>query len=195
MVRRRIARWILAAILAAGILGIGSAAAWYQMFYMPCCICMDLREREIDVDMIKRIEEREKDGNLGILRIAGWRIESQKMVSAVSTGRRQTAQVICVYGSMELVEKADILSGRYGLAVEEDYCVLSEGLARQLFGNVDAAGQWIKADRRKMIVAGVIEKDGDVLMIPVKDGKVEQMAVEVKGRMGAKEKAEGLLER
>lgn len=195
MVRRRVAGWILAAILAAGILGIGSAAAWYQMFYMPCCICMDLRGREIDVDMIKRIEEREKDGNLGILRIAGWRIESQKMVSAVSTGRRQTAQVICVYGSMELVEKADILSGRYGLAVEEDYCVLSEGLARHLFGNVDAAGQWIKADRRKMMVAGVIEKDGDVLMIPVKDGKVEQMAVEVKGRMGAKEKAEGLLER
>ncbi len=195
MVGRRIAGWILAAILGVGILGIGSAAVWYWMVSMPCCICTDLRGREIDVDMIKRIEEREKDGNLGILRIAGWRIESQRMVSAVSTGRRQTAQVICVYGSMELVEKADILSGRYGLAVEEDYCVLSEGLARQLFGNVDAAGQWIKIDRRKMTVAGVIEKDGDVLMIPVKDGNVEQMAVEVKGRMGAKEKVEGLLGR
>ena len=127
MVGQRIVRWGLAVILAAGILVAGAAAAWHLLFDMPCCIRMGIRGLEMDVETIKRIEEREKDGSLGITRIAGWRIESQKIVSAVSTGRRQTAQIIGVYGSMELVEPAHILSGRYGLAEEEDYCVLSAG--------------------------------------------------------------------
>lgn len=192
MVGQRIVRWGLAVILAAGILVAGAAAAWHLMFDMPCCIRMDIRGLEMDVETMKRIEEREKDGSLGITRIAVWRIESQKIVSAVSTGRRQTAQIIGVYGSMELVEPAHILSGRYGLAEEEDYCVLSEDLARQLFGGVEAAGLWVKAGQKKMMVAGVIEKEGNILMMPVKEGWLEQAAVEVKGRMGAEEKVEGL---
>lgn len=194
VVRQRLVRWVMVVILAAGILGAGAGAAWYLMFYMPCCIRTDLRGRDMDVETMKRIEEREKDDSLGITRIAGWRIESQKIVSAVSTGRRQTAQIIGVYGSMELVEPAHILSGRYGLAKEEGYCVLSEDLARQLFGGVEAAGMWVRAGQKKMMVAGVIEKEGDILMMPVKEGRLEQAAVEVKGMMGAEERAEEILE-
>ena len=174
MARRRITGWIVAVIFGLGVVGIGTVVGGYWMLYMPCCIRMDCRGREIDVEMMKRWEEREKDGSLGMIRMAGWRIESQRMVSAISTNRRQMTQIICVYGDMELVKPADILSGRYGLAVDEDYCVLSEDLARQLFGSVEAAGQWVKMDQNKLTVAGVIEIEGDILLIPVKDGRIEQ---------------------
>ena len=194
MTGRRLFHWLLAAVLSVGILGIGAGFIWYQMFYMPYCIQADCRGKEIDVEMMKRWEEREKDGSKGIIRMAGWRIENWRVVSAVSTGRSQRTQIFCVYGSMELVDKASVLSGRYGLAVEEDYCILSESLARNLFGSVDVAGQFVKMGRTAMVVAGVIEKDGDILMMPATNGRMEQVAAEFKGRLGAKEKMEGLIE-
>ncbi len=194
MTGQRIIRWLLAAVLGMGILGIAAGIIWYQMAYKPYCIQVDCRGRDFDVETIKRWEEREKDGSMGMIRIAGWRIESQKMVASVSTGRSHRAYILCVYGSMELVGKASILSGRYGLAVEEDYCVLTESLARQLFGGVDVAGQWVEMERTKMVVAGVVDTDGDILMVPVTEGRMEQVAVEFKGRMGAKEKMKGMIE-
>lgn len=193
--RQKIAEWILAAILGAGILGGTAAGVWYRMFYMPYCVRADVRGREMDVEAMRRIEEREKNGSKGILKMAGWRIENQRVIFAVGIGRRQMAQIICVYGSMDLVEPADILSGRYGMAAEEGYCVLSESLARQLFGGVDVAGQWIEADQKKMTVAGVIETEGDILMMPAEEGEIQQIAVEVRGRMGGREKVDEMLGR
>lgn len=191
--KERAGRWILAALLGMGILALGAGIGWYQMFYMPYCVRVDLGGREIDVEIMKRWEEREKDGTMGIIRMAGWRMENQMTVSAVGTGRGQRAQIIGVYGSMEIVEKASILSGRYGLAVGEDYCVLSESLARQLFGGVDVVGQKVKLRQKVMIVAGVIDKEGDYLLMPVEDGRIEKMAVEFRGRMGAGEKVEDFI--
>ena len=45
-----------------------------------------------------------------------------------------------------------------------------------------------------MTIAGVIEKEEDFLMIPAKEGTIEQLAIEFRSRIGAKEKIKRLIE-
>ena len=192
--KRNIIRWILVIFLIATVLAVGGAIGWYWLFYMPYSISTDCYGREITVETMKYWEKREEQGSLGIVRIAGWRIEQPQIVISVSTAIKQRAQVFCVYGSMELADPAPILCGRYGLAVEGNYCILSESLARNLFGSIDIAGECIKIKNQKMTVAGVIEKEGDFLMMPAKEGNIEQLSVEFRNRIGAKEKIKRLIE-
>lgn len=192
--KKDIIRWILEIVLIAAVLAIGGAILWYWLFYMPYRIHTDCYGREITVETMKYWEKREENGSLGIVRIAGWRTERQQIVSSISTARKQRTQVLCVYGSMELADPAPILSGRYGLAVEGDYCILSESLARTLFGSTEVAGECIKIENETMTIAGVIEKEEDFLMIPAKEGTIEQLAIEFRSRIGAKEKIKRLIE-
>lgn len=181
----KIFRNLVLTLITAAALANGAAAVWHWI-NLPCVVRKDCRGKGIDVERIKALEEEEKDGALGILRIAGWRIEEEETVSSVSTGRKETTRIIGVYGAMELVEEAGIACGRYGLAAEEGYCVLSEALARELFGGTDVAGEWVRVGKEKLFVAGVIEKDEAVLLKPIEEGELEMVAVELDSRMGAK---------
>ncbi len=191
--KRKALSWFLAAALAAGLLAAAAVAGRYWLFYRPYRAYEDCRGREIDVETMKRWEERAEDGALGIVRMAGWRTGPDEMVASVSTGRRQRAGVICVYGSMELTNRGGLLWGRMGLE-EEDFCVISEALARNLFGSVDVTGECIRAGNRILTVAGVMDEDGETVMVPVTEGKVEYLSVEFDGRMGAEGKVKRLLE-
>lgn len=185
---------LLAAALAAGILGGGAGAGWYRVFGSPYCAYEDCRGRGIDVEIMRRWEERAQDGSLGIVRMAGWRTGADETVTSISTGRRRRAGVICVYGSMELTDRGDLLWGRMGLAEEEDSCVISEELARNLFGSADVAGECIKVGDRLLTVAGVMKEDGEMVMVSVSEGKVEYLSVEFDSRMGAEGKIRRLME-
>lgn len=192
--KHNIMGWMLGAILAVALAAGGTAAGWYWLFHMPCRVQADCRGQQIGVQQMERWEEGLEDGSMGIIRMAGWRTDRDQTVVSLSTGRKSRTQVICVYGSMELADPAPILAGRYGLAADKDYCVLSEELARSLFGSTDVAGEWIRTDQGKRLVAGVVELEEAVLMVPMEEGKAEQLAVEVRGRLGAQEKLNRLTE-
>lgn len=191
--RKRIVQVLEAALVGICILAMAGTAAWYWMFFRPYCVRVDCRGRGFDVETVKQWEKQGEQGAFGMERAAGWRIEKQQSICSVSTSRRQRAKIICVYGAMDLAEPGDILSGRYGLAMGEDYCVLSGDLARNLFGSVQVAGEWVKIGTEKMMVAGVVDKEGDFLMRPVTEGRVEQVAVEFQGWLGAASKAKELM--
>lgn len=194
MKRERAVSEILAAVFITGILGIGIAAGWYWLFGRPYCVGKDCRGKGINVETIRQWEEQAKDSSFGIIRMAGWRTEAEQMVVSISTGRRQRADTVSVYGSMELADRAKLLWGRFGLAVEEDYCVLSEALARNLFGSADVVGEWVKTEEGKLMVAGVIHKEDNVLMIPATEGNVEYLSVEFDSRKGAEGQLKRLME-
>ena len=175
------------------ILAVTGMAVWYWMFSRPYCVYVDCRGQGFDVETVKQWERRGEQGAFGMRKVAGWRIEKQQIICCASTYRRQRAKIICVYGAMELVDPGDILSGRYGLAMGGDYCVLSKDLARHLFGSVQVAGEWVKMGTEKMMVAGVVDKEGDFLMRPVAEGSMEEVAVEFKGCMGAASKVKELM--
>lgn len=183
----KIFSWVVLVWLTAAALANGAAAVW-RWINLPYVIREDCRGKGVDVERMKHWEEEEQSGSLGILRLAGWRIEEERAVFAVSTGREEMAGVIGVYGAMELVEEAKIACGRYGLAEGKGYCVLSKALARELFGGTDAAGEWVRMGKEKLFVAGVIEKDEAVLFKPIDEGELEMLAAELEGRIQAEER-------
>lgn len=191
--RKAVSR-LLAAALAAGILAAAAGAGWYWMFYRPCRLYEDCRGRRIDVETMKRWEERAGDGSLGIVRMAGWRIGVNETVASVSTGRWRQAGAVWVWGDMELTDRGRLLWGRMGLAEEADCCVISEELARNLFGSVNVVGERLKTGDRLVTVAGVMEDDGEIIMIPAGEGKLEYLSVEFNRRMGAEGKIKRLIE-
>ncbi len=180
-------------LLTATAMAIGGMVYWNYMFRMPCRMEADCRGKRVEAGTMKRWEEREEDGYLGIINMAGWRVDEQQIVCSVSTGRKAAAKVVSVHGSMELVEKADILFGRYGLDADGDYCVLCSGLASHLFGSTQVAGECVKVGQERFIVAGVIEKEEDMVMIPMIEGPVDHLAVFFENRVGAEEKLERLM--
>lgn len=191
--RLNIALYLLGGLLVSLSMALGGMLYWNYMFHMPYRIEADCQGRGIEAGTMKNWMEREKEGYLDIVNMAGWRVDEEQIVTSVSTGRRQRAQIISVYGSMELVEVSDILCGRYGLDAESNYCVLSKDLANHLFGSVEVAGECIKLGNGRYIVAGVIEKEGDSLMIPMEEGEIEGLAVSFGCRAGAEEKMERLM--
>lgn len=188
--KRNIVSWFVAILLS--VIAVG--AAWHQLSYRPYCVYEDCRGLRLCVENMRQWEERMESKDLGVIRMAGWRIGTEQAVISISTKRKRTAHVIWVYGSMELAGSAELLWGRFGLELEKGYCVISEELARNLFGSTDAAGESVKTEDGTMMVAGVIEKEGEILMAPVADGRIEYLAVEFDSRIGAEEKVKRLLE-
>lgn len=145
------------------------------------------------METIKRWEEGTGGESLGILRMAGWRIGADAAVTSISTGRQRRGQMTWVYGDMELADSGSLLWGRMGLA-EEECCVVSEELARNLFGCVDVVGEQVKAEGKIWTVAGVVDKDGEALMVSATEGSIEYLSVEFDRRMEAEGKMKRLME-
>lgn len=193
-IKRKLVLWILTAVLTAGILAVAGGVGWYWLFYRSYRVNEDCRGQGIDVEMMKRWEERAQDGALGIVRMAGWRTGADEIVASVSTGRWRQVKVICVYGTMELADEGKLLWGRLGIAEEKNCCVISEELARNLFGSVDVVGECVKMEGQVLVVTGVMEKKGEVAMVPVDEGNIEYLSVEFDNRMGAEGKIKRLME-
>ena len=176
----------LAGLLFAGVLLVGGGGlCWYVLLCAPYRAEADCRGLGIDAETMRQQEESGRYEALGVITIAGWRIEDHQRVTSVSTGRKAAPTVMAVYGSMELVIPSSVLCGRYGLDVDGDFCVLSEGLARRLFGSTEVAGECVRTEEGIYIVSGVVRREEEFLMIPAKEGPVEELAVKARGWMGA----------
>lgn len=189
---------ILAAIfMTAAIIAMAGMAGWQALFAMPCRVERDCRGQGVEAGALRSWEETGNMEMLGLADLAGWRVEPWQTVSSVSTRRQQRSQVIAVYGAMELVMDTRTLSGCCGMDGEgdgEEYCVLSQGLAGHLFGSVDVAGECVRTETGRYIVAGVVEYEGDVLMVPTKEGAMDHIAVLFQSRAGAEEKMGRVME-
>lgn len=171
------------------VFGTGTAAFWHWA-NKPYILQADIRGKGADIEWIKEQEKKQKDKAEGILRMAGWRIEKEQQVFSVSTTRKEMAQIIGVYGDMELAADTEIKCGRYGLAVEGDYCILAEKLARELFGSTDILGEQIKLEKRNLIVVGITKEEKAILWLNIDAGNLEMLALEIDGRLREEVKIE-----
>ncbi len=195
--RKTIFWMMLTAALLSGA-GMAVSAAGLYLFSMPCRLEEDCTGAGVDAQTIKRWEEKEKIMDRGILAIAGWRMERGEEVISLGTGRRKQARIVAVCGSMELVFPERILSGNCGVVANKEGCVLSKGLADALFGSVDVEGEKIclqetggeesDGGRKAFVVVGVIDKEGEYLMIYTEKGTMDRLAVSFKNRFQAREK-------
>ena len=103
---------------------------------------------------------------------------------------------------MELMFPTKILSGSCCTAGQKDGCVLTKDLGWELSGRVAVTGEkvWIWDEEEKtrekcyLTVAGVIDREGECLMIPTEKGELEAVVVCFSERFQAKEKFEEILE-
>lgn len=173
-----------------------AAAGWglvYAMYEKPGPTVVDCRGLNIEVETLRQWEEQEKEGYLGLVGVAGWRVENQKEVTVVATGKSLHTRVTGIYGPMSMVYPANIVSGAYGYAFGREYCVLSESLAYELFGTTDVENELVRYDGTILTVAGVIDKKEKYLLVPVTEGKVEQLSLQFKSRRNVEEKVKELL--
>lgn len=177
--------WWAAAVGVILLLGIG-INLWCQR---PYRITVDCRGRQINSERLKQIRDQEKEGYLGVLAITGWRTEPDTLVSCPVTGRADMTKVLSVDGPMELIFPVEILSGTYGLATGDEFCVLTSALAYELFGST-AAGEQILYEGRRLTVAGVINKEEAYLLVPTDTGTMESLAVRFRTRSWGRDKAE-----
>ena len=173
--------WLIFLILA----GICIRLGIYQ-FHMPVCLHGECRGLGIGVEELNQLKEQKEQGYGGILDLAGWRVRERELVMAEDTGNFPTK----------------ILSGTCGTAGQKDGCVLTKDLAWELFGSVAVTGEkvWIWDEEEKtrekcyLTVAGVIDREGECLMIPTEKGELEAVVVCFSERFQAKEKFEEILE-
>ena len=199
---RKAARALAWLFLLAGVSRTVSGRVWSCLFLAPYRLEADCAGGGVDVGQIRQWEEWAKRGAQGVTDIAGWRIEGERDVASDSTGRKRKARILGVYGNMDLVFPVETLSGSYGLTGREGSCVLSEGLADALFGSVDVVGERVCYQganqenggwERGLIVAGVIKKEGEYLLIHVEEGGIDALAVEFSMGFQAREKMESYL--
>lgn len=201
--RRRIVSFLLFLALFAGAVGIVMLGAYGYLFVTPVRLEEDCYGRGVDTDTIRQWEEREKESSQGILAVAGWRRLGREQVESVGVGRSQAAQMVGVYGAMELVLSAELVSGVYGLPAAKDSCVLSVDLADALFGGVDVVGEkicfrgegetWEGSGKRELLVAGVIDVKGEYVLLYVEEGRMDGVAVRFASRFQARERMEEML--
>lgn len=157
-------------------------------FVIPCRLEVDCRGYGVDTEWLKQWERQEEKEGEGILAMAGWQEGVRTEIVAVSTRRKEQAKILRVYGSMEQVFSADLLSGSCGLVGREDVCVLSQDLAEALFGSMEVVGEQVQSDGELLEVAGVLAQEGEYLLVLMTEGEVERIAVLFERRFQAKER-------
>ncbi len=202
-------------LAAAGILLLGGLGLWSRYFAEPCRVEADCRGYGIDVKQMMEWERQEREGYNGILDMAGWRVENQQTVTAVSTGRKKTSGVVAVCGSASLVYPSALLSGNcelpdarpesgdaengaetssqadgtaYRGGQSRPSCILTGELSDALFGSGDTAGELVEIGGEVLTVAGVIDRGGLCLLRAASDGAVEYAAFRMSRRYQAEEK-------
>ncbi len=204
---------------AANLVFLAASAIRLYLFITPCRLEADCRGCGVDTEWLKQWEEQQKDGGQGILKMAAWQVGSREEILAVSTKRKESARPLGVYGSLDQVFSADLLSGAWGLTGREDACVLSRDLAEALFGSTEVTGEQIlleelswassetlngaegqpspidssakkeKGKRKQLlVVAGVMDREGKYLLVPMSEGTVETVSVLFERRFQAEEK-------
>ena len=69
--------------------------------------------------------------------ITAWSRAERLKVLNPGLGRSEEADCIAVYGLKEMASSPRLLGGTYGLPSDQDGCVISRGLAMELFGGLD----------------------------------------------------------
>lgn len=157
-----------------------------------CRVERDVSFRNVTMEGMKDLEEREKGGMTGLEAVAAWRASDTGNVAEPESGKKEMAGVIYVYGPMSLAFPSRIMSGSLEQSMGKRDCVLTRELSWSLFGSVDTEGCTVSFGDKKYRVAAVIDRKEKVIFLPVEEGAVQKAAFAFESRERMKEKMEAL---
>lgn len=111
------------------------------------------------------------------------------------TGHGQEAACYQVKGWPGAIFGNALIGGRYFTEGEESVCLLDQKTVRQLFGSEDVSGLTVSLGGTNLRIAGVLEGDTPICVIPAKEGTVfDGIAVQKKEKAQSFNQAVSLLE-
>lgn len=105
--------------------------------------------------------------------ITAWSLNEQVLVRNQELGKEKKADCMAVYGFREIASFRTLLDGTYGYRTDDSGCIISRGLAMELFGSVGVSGKHVWCRDRSYVVRGVTDDSGCLILIPA--GKEEKM--------------------
>ncbi len=119
-----------------------------------------------DRALLDQLARQEKAAGDFLPGMAAWSVEEGVEVENRSLGRVGSAARMVVWGDRELAAKRSLAAGNYGYSSDAGACVISRGLAMELFGSVSVVGMEVRCDGADYIVRGVTEDDRKVVILP-----------------------------
>lgn len=100
--------------------------------------------------------------------ITAWSHTKDVEVKNQELNRKVKADCMAVYGSREMASFRRLETGTYGYRTDREGCVISKGLAMELFGGVNVTGKYIWCRDASYVVRGVTDDAKSVILIPAK---------------------------
>ena len=162
-------KWIIL-ILIAALWGFGAILAW-TMRDAGSHVFMYYGEGEaVEKQLITHALDREQEqGRYMLPEITAWSRAERLKVMNPGLGRSGEADCIAVYGLMEMASYPRLIGGTYGYRSDQDGCLISSGLAMELFGGLDVAGKYIWCRQKPYRIRGVTDESSHVILLPAKE--------------------------
>lgn len=114
---------------------------------------------------------------------AVWRSDGECVISADSTGREKKVSCYQIKGQPAAIFGRSLVFGRYFMEDEKQVCLLDRGTVRELFGSEDVSGLKVQLEESVYSIAGVLEGERLLCVIPAEEGTVfDSVAVCKKSR-------------
>ena len=162
-------KWIIL-ILIAALWGFGAILAW-TMRDAGSHVFMYYGEGDaVEKQLITHALDREQEqGRYMLPEITAWSRAKRLKVMNPGLGRSGEADFIAVYGLMEMASYPRLIGGTYGYRSDQDGCLISSGLAMELFGGLDVVGKYIWCRQKPYRIRGVTDDSSHVILLPAKD--------------------------
>ncbi|MBT9778792.1 hypothetical protein GPL15_20130 [Clostridium sp. MCC353] len=159
-------RWT--AIMAAVIfLGIGLAAGFSLRGYSGQVFLHYPDGKGPDQKAIEKMEDGEKEAaEWKLPRFAAWRMEEGVEVKANTPGKKIIAECMTVYGEKGLAAPLPLYAGNFGSAKDKVGCVVSQGLAMELFGSGQVVGMELLCMDKTYKIRGVMKEKKNLVLLP-----------------------------
>ena len=162
-------KWIIL-ILIAAIWGYGAILAWTMRDAGSQVFIYYGEGEAVEEQLISHALDGEQEQTRKMLpEITAWSRAERLKVLNPGLGRSEEADCIAVYGLKEMASSPRLLGGTYGCRSDQDGCVISSGLAMELFGGLDVAGKYIWCRQKPYRIRGVTDESSHVILLPAKE--------------------------
>ncbi|EEG55468.1 ABC transporter permease [Enterocloster asparagiformis] len=189
-------RWLII-LLAAGFC-IAAMLRWRELKDFGSQIFYEYGEADApDGELFDRMAEAERSQGNPLPDMAAWTVEENVEVENRSLGRVQKADRMLVWGDRELAVKRGLAAGNYGYPSDPRACVISRGLAMELFGSYAVVGMEVRCQGTDYLVRGVTQDDRRMVIVPASGSsdRFPYVLLDYGADRGAKSGADQLLYR
>ncbi len=104
--------------------------------------------------------------------MTAWSVLPDVEVRNMELGRTAAADCMVVYGAKEMASCRGLVTGTYGYRTDKEGCVISEGLAMELFGSVSVTGMKLWCRDKAYMVRGVTDDRSRVIMVLAENDEI-----------------------